>query len=65
MCVFKNKWKDFKPTTQYLIDHVIPLSKGGNHSCGNIVISCKHCNEMKNNKLPIEFKIYRKKIGTF
>lgn len=43
------------------IDHVIPLSRGGNHSIGNLVSSCAKCNLTKNNKLVIEWKIYLKK----
>lgn len=40
---------------KYHIDHVMPLSKGGSHSIGNIVISCPTCNIKKNNRLPIDF----------
>ena len=32
------------------IDHVIPLSRGGSHSIGNLVSSCAKCNLTKNNK---------------
>jgi 5-methylcytosine-specific restriction endonuclease McrA len=31
------------------IDHVIPLSKGGRHSIGNLVGCCRTCNSSKNN----------------
>ena len=37
------------------IDHVLPVSKGGRHSIGNIVFACKSCNSRKNNKLVIQF----------
>ena len=37
------------------LDHIIPLSKGGADTWGNIALSCKHCNLSKNNKLPEEF----------
>jgi hypothetical protein len=40
---------------EYHIDHRIPLSKGGTHNPGNIVISCPHCNLTKNNKMPWEW----------
>jgi 5-methylcytosine-specific restriction endonuclease McrA len=33
------------------MDHVIPLSKGGNHVKENIVAACLHCNCKKNNKI--------------
>lgn len=58
-------WCGEKLNNKYDIDHLIPLSKNGNHSCGNIVISCGHCNASKGNKLPIEFKIYKNIFGTF
>lgn len=28
-------------------DHVIPLSKGGSHTIGNLAASCRHCNSTK------------------
>ena len=38
--------KKFKELTQ---DHVIPLSKGGNHTASNIVPACTPCNSRKYN----------------
>lgn len=38
------------------LDHVIPLSRGGNHSVGNLVAACKKCNLQKNNKFITEWK---------
>lgn len=38
------------------IDHVIPISRGGKHSIGNIVSSCQSCNQKKSTKLVIEWK---------
>lgn len=40
---------------KYHIDHYIPLSKGGEHTLSNLVISCPTCNLKKNAKDPIEF----------
>lgn len=37
------------------IDHYIPLSKGGEHTLSNLVVSCAKCNQTKNAKDPIEF----------
>lgn len=37
------------------IDHYVPLSKGGEHTLSNLVISCSHCNLTKGVKDPIEF----------
>lgn len=33
------------------MDHVIPLSKGGQHSIDNVVPACKPCNSSKNNEI--------------
>jgi 5-methylcytosine-specific restriction endonuclease McrA len=44
------------------IDHVVPISRGGNNSEGNLQPLCATCNYSKNNKLWIEFKIYLKKV---
>lgn len=38
------------------IDHVIPLSRGGTHSIGNLVAACKPCNASKNNRTITEWK---------
>jgi hypothetical protein len=36
--------------TDRTIDHVVPLSKKGQHSANNVVPCCKHCNLSKGNK---------------
>jgi 5-methylcytosine-specific restriction endonuclease McrA len=33
------------------LDHIVPLSKGGNHSYENVTLSCRGCNLSKSNKL--------------
>jgi 5-methylcytosine-specific restriction endonuclease McrA len=37
------------------LDHVIPLSRGGNHAPGNLVAACLNCNQLKGSMLPVEF----------
>lgn len=37
------------------IDHYVPLSKGGEHTLSNLVVSCSTCNQKKNAKDPILF----------
>lgn len=38
------------------VDHVIPLSKGGQHCLENLELLCMPCNRAKGDKLPDEFK---------
>lgn len=40
---------------KYHVDHVIPVTRGGSNYPSNLVISCSHCNESKNNRLPHEW----------
>ncbi len=36
------------------MDHVVPLSRGGKSSKGNIVPSCKTCNSTKKHATPVD-----------
>lgn len=40
---------------KYHVDHLIPLSRGGENSPRNIVISCPECNLSKGAKMPYEW----------
>jgi 5-methylcytosine-specific restriction endonuclease McrA len=45
------------------VDHVIPLSKGGTHSIGNLVSACRSCNASKNNHTITEWKKAKENPG--
>ncbi|WP_203620386.1 HNH endonuclease [Streptomyces sp. SID8499] len=42
------------------VDHVIPLSRGGQHAEGNLVPACKSCNSSKGDKLLIEWLLVKR-----
>ena len=37
-------------------DHIVPISRGGRHSIGNLISACRSCNGSKHNKLLVEWK---------
>jgi 5-methylcytosine-specific restriction endonuclease McrA len=45
-----------RATTQ---DHVIPLSRGGRHTIGNVLPACQSCNSSKHDRLLMEWKTVR------
>lgn len=38
------------------VDHVLPLSRGGNNSYSNLVGACSACNSFKGDRLPKELR---------
>jgi 5-methylcytosine-specific restriction endonuclease McrA len=49
--------KKFKPS-ELTMDHLIPIVRGGKSVQGNLVPSCKDCNNKKKYLLPIEWEEY-------
>lgn len=49
-------WCGANCASDYHVDHIIPLSRGGTHHIDNLCISCPPCNLSKGAKLPEEFK---------
>lgn len=50
-----------KPS-QLTMDHIVPIARGGTSSKGNVVITCKECNNRKKSMLPIEWEEYMEEL---
>jgi 5-methylcytosine-specific restriction endonuclease McrA len=44
------------------MDHIVPLSRGGKSAKGNVVPSCKECNNRKKQLLPMEWDLYVQRV---
>jgi 5-methylcytosine-specific restriction endonuclease McrA len=51
----------FAPS-ELTMDHLVPLIRGGKSTKGNIVASCKECNNKKKHMLPMEWEEYLEKL---
>lgn len=58
-CFYCNTELDLLPKGLVHLDHYIPLSKGGAHSCGNVVWSCSICNLAKHDEVPTEPLVFK------
>lgn len=50
--------RDRFPVKELTMDHVIPLSRGGESRKSNLVPCCKSCNNQKKQMLPAEWDAY-------
>ena len=48
-------WCDEKTGQKFVVDHVIPVARGGANYPENLVVSCRSCNSRKSNKYPTEW----------
>jgi 5-methylcytosine-specific restriction endonuclease McrA len=48
--------RNFKPK-DLTMDHIVPLSKGGKSTKGNVVPCCKECNNKKKYMTPVDMVI--------
>ncbi len=52
------------PSKELTMDHIVPISRGGKSTKGNVVPCCKACNTAKKQLLPIEWEAYLKTART-
>jgi 5-methylcytosine-specific restriction endonuclease McrA len=45
------------------MDHIVPISRGGKTTKGNVVPACKSCNTAKKQLLPMEWEAYVKNLN--
>ncbi|MBJ6723538.1 HNH endonuclease [Geomesophilobacter sediminis] len=50
------------PPAELSMDHIVPVIRGGKSTRGNVVPSCKECNNQKKHMLPIEWEEYLKTL---
>ena len=50
------------PPGELTMDHIVPVSRGGKSTKGNVIPSCKTCNNKKKELLPMEWDQYLKNI---
>ncbi len=53
--------RSFLPA-EMTMDHVVPLSRGGKTTKGNVVPACKTCNTEKNRLVPVEWDAYLERL---
>ncbi|MBR7121577.1 MAG: HNH endonuclease [Lentisphaeria bacterium] len=46
--------KEKFPAAELTIDHIVPLSRGGRSTRGNMVVCCRRCNQEKKYLTPVE-----------
>lgn len=54
---------DTFPPEELTMDHIVPIIRGGKSNRGNVVPSCKECNNRKKQMLPVEWEEYMARIG--
>ncbi len=50
-------------TSEYEVDHLTPISRGGTNSDGNMTLACLSCNREKGSKVLTEYYEWRKERG--
>ena len=59
ICVYCGKKT---PAEELTMDHIVPVSRGGTTSKGNVAPACKTCNIKKKQLLPLEWDAYIRSV---
>ena len=51
------------PPRELTMDHIVPVSRGGKSTKGNVVPCCKACNNAKKQMLTLEWEDYLKQFN--
>jgi 5-methylcytosine-specific restriction endonuclease McrA len=51
------------PPRELTMDHIVPVSRGGRTTKGNVVACCKECNNAKKQLLPMEWEDHLQRFG--
>ena len=51
------------PPGELTMDHLVPVTRGGKSTPGNVVPACRGCNSRKKYLLPIEWEEYLEKMA--
>ena len=51
------------PARELTMDHIVPVSRGGRTTKGNVAPCCKECNNAKKQLLPMEWEGHLKRLG--
>ena len=49
-CLYSGKPLNIEDLNEYEVDHIIPVSKGGDNDISNLITSCFDCNRGKRDK---------------
>ena len=51
------------PARELTMDHIVPVSRGGRTTKGNVAPCCKECNNAKKQLLPMEWEDHLQRFG--
>ena len=64
-CEYCKSQASYTTETRFAVEHIIPLSLGGNSEAGNLALSCSGCNGYKYNKVNATDPVTREHVALF